>query len=122
MPVFCLQVQFTVSLNKLSIFKGKVSNTNLLTNELQYCISDNRDKTATGTIAIQVEDFNDHCPTLTSASQLVCFQDNVVYATAVDGDAFPNGAPFEFKVASATKEQWTVERLNGENLHRVTVR
>ncbi|XP_031418740.1 desmoglein-2-like isoform X2 [Clupea harengus] len=69
-------------------------------------------KTATGTIAIQVEDFNDNCPTLTSTNQTVCFQENVVYVTAVDGDAYPNGAPFEFKVVSNTKEEWSVERLN----------
>ncbi|KAG5286763.1 hypothetical protein AALO_G00018490 [Alosa alosa] len=77
------------------------------------CITkDSTEKTATGTIAIQVKDFNDHCPTLTNTTQTVCFQDNVVYATPVDRDPFPNGAPFEFKVMSSTKEQWTVERLN----------
>ncbi|XP_062386302.1 desmoglein-2-like protein [Sardina pilchardus] len=69
-------------------------------------------KTATGTIAIQVDDFNDNCPKLTSTSQSVCFPDDVVYVTAVDKDPFPNGAPFEFKVVSDTKERWTVERLN----------
>ncbi|KAL2097293.1 hypothetical protein ACEWY4_006500 [Coilia grayii] len=81
------------------------------------CITkDSSEKTATGTIAIQVEDFNDHCPMLTSTTQTVCFEDNnVVYVTAVDGDAFPNGAPFDFKVASNTKEQWSVERLVGND-------
>ena len=87
-------------------------------NNPQYLILDIPRKTATGTIAIQVEDFNDNCPTLTSTNQTVCFQDNVVYVTAVDGDAYPNGAPFEFKVVSNTKEEWSVERLNGEYLHQ----
>ena len=91
-------------------------------NNPQYLILDIPRKTATGTIAIQVEDFNDNCPTLTSTNQTVCFQENVVYVTAVDGDAYPNGAPFEFKVVSNTKEEWSVERLNGEYLHRVTDR
>lgn len=72
------------------------------------------DKTATGTIAIQVEDFNDHCPTLSSTSQTLCSNDNMVYATAVDADTYPNAAPFEFEIRSNTKEKWTVEHLNGE--------
>lgn len=78
--------------------------------------SDSSQKTATGTIAIQVEDSNDHCPTLVHPTQTVCFEENVdhvVYVTAVDGDAFPNGAPFDFKITSSTTEQWSVERLLG---------
>ncbi|KAL7875617.1 hypothetical protein AOLI_G00105800 [Acnodon oligacanthus] len=70
-------------------------------------------KTATGTIAIQVEDFNDHCPTLTSPAQTICYGDSILYATAVDGDNFPNGEPFEFKVVTkSTKEKWSIEHLN----------
>lgn len=77
------------------------------------CISkDTAGKTATGTIAIQVKDSNDDCPKLQNPSQTVCFEDNVVYVTAVDQDAFPNGAPFDYKVGSNTKEQWSVERMN----------
>ncbi|KAL6104615.1 dsg1 [Pungitius sinensis] len=70
-------------------------------------------KTATGTIAIQVEDFNDHCPELTTKSQTMCVEDNVIYATAVDKDNFPNSAPFEFSVIQVgKKEKWTVEHFN----------
>ncbi|KAL7880684.1 hypothetical protein SRHO_G00029380 [Serrasalmus rhombeus] len=78
------------------------------------CITnDHPIKTATGTIAIQVQDFNDHCPTLTSPAQTICYGDSVLYATAVDGDDFPNGEPFEFKVVTkSTKEKWSIERLN----------
>ncbi|KAL6491068.1 hypothetical protein MHYP_G00014130 [Metynnis hypsauchen] len=78
------------------------------------CITnDHPTKTATGTIAIQVEDFNDHCPTLTTPTQTICYEDSVLYATAVDGDDFPNGEPFEFKVVTkSTKEKWSIERLN----------
>ncbi|XP_063075438.1 desmoglein-2-like protein [Engraulis encrasicolus] len=83
------------------------------------CVSkDSSQKTATGTIAIQVEDSNDHCPTLVHPTQTVCFEENVdhvVYVTAVDGDAFPNGAPFDFKITSSTTEQWSVERLLGND-------
>ncbi|KAM6919718.1 desmoglein-2-like protein isoform 2-T2 [Lycodopsis pacificus] len=78
------------------------------------CISNEiPSKTATGTIAIQVEDFNDHCPTLTATSHTMCFEDNVIYATAVDEDEFPNSAPFEFTVIEGSKKgKWTVEQLN----------
>uniref|UniRef100_A0A3P8YRA1 Cadherin domain-containing protein n=1 Tax=Esox lucius TaxID=8010 RepID=A0A3P8YRA1_ESOLU len=70
-------------------------------------------KTATGTIAIQVEDFNDHCPTLTATTTTMCLGKNAVYATAVDGDSFPNGAPFKFRVIQKDSNQkWTVENLN----------
>uniref|UniRef100_G3PIH4 Desmoglein 2 n=1 Tax=Gasterosteus aculeatus aculeatus TaxID=481459 RepID=G3PIH4_GASAC len=70
-------------------------------------------QTATGTIAIQVEDFNDHCPELTTKSQHMCVEDNVIYVTAVDKDNFPNSAPFEFSVIQGgRKEKWTVEHFN----------
>ena len=72
-------------------------------------------KTATGTIAIQVEDFNDHCPELTTTTQTMCYGDNVVYVTAKDGDNYPNAEPFDFKVVSqSTKEKWNVEPQNGK--------
>ncbi|XP_068426278.1 desmoglein-2-like protein [Clinocottus analis] len=70
-------------------------------------------KTATGTIAIQVEDFNDHCPKLTATIQTMCLEDNVIYVTAIDEDEFPNSAPFDFTVIHGrTKEKWTVEPFN----------
>uniref|UniRef100_A0A8C8MNX1 Desmoglein 2 n=1 Tax=Oncorhynchus tshawytscha TaxID=74940 RepID=A0A8C8MNX1_ONCTS len=70
-------------------------------------------KTATGTIAIQVEDFNDHCPILTATTTTMCLGDTTVYVKAVDGDTFPNGAPFKFRVIQGdSKQKWTVEHLN----------
>ncbi|XP_045907501.1 desmoglein-2 isoform X1 [Micropterus dolomieu] len=70
-------------------------------------------KTATGTIAIQVKDFNDHCPKLTTTSQTMCLGDNVIYATAKDEDEFPNAAPFEFTVIQGSSNgKWKVENLN----------
>ncbi|KAJ4936925.1 hypothetical protein JOQ06_001510 [Pogonophryne albipinna] len=78
------------------------------------CITDdNPSKTATGTIAIQVEDFNDHCPTLIATTQTMCLEDKVIYVTAVDQDEFPNSAPFEFTVIGGSSDgKWTVESLN----------
>lgn len=76
------------------------------------CLAEVPSKTATGTIAIQVEDFNDHCPTLTSTTHTMCYEDNFIYVTAIDKDEFPNSAPFEFTVVEGTS--WNVEPLNGK--------
>lgn len=78
------------------------------------CLSDAPSKTATGTIAIQVEDFNDHCPTLTATTQTLCFEHTAVYVTAVDRDEAPNSAPFEFTVIQGSAGKWMVEHLNGK--------
>ncbi|KAG9333827.1 hypothetical protein JZ751_010044 [Albula glossodonta] len=70
-------------------------------------------KTATGTVVIQVEDENDHCPTLPSLSQEVCAYEDAVVVSAEDADPDPNGAPFEYLVIpDSTKLKWTVERIN----------
>ncbi|XP_063307517.1 desmoglein-2 isoform X2 [Pelobates fuscus] len=55
-------------------------------------------KTATGTIAIEVEDENDNCPTLVEPVQTVCDTSSFINVTAVDLDGYPNGAPFTFTV------------------------
>lgn len=73
-------------------------------------------KTATGTVAIQVEDSNDHCPTLTSNVETMCVTSDGIIVSAKDEDASPNGAPFQFEIApEGTKGKWQVEHLNGEN-------
>ncbi|XP_060769683.1 desmoglein-2-like protein [Neoarius graeffei] len=70
-------------------------------------------KTATGTLAIQVQDFNDHCPVLTSSVETLCYGKKVMYVTAMDEDRYPNAEPFQFTVVTKeTKENWNVERLN----------
>uniref|UniRef100_A0A4W6EPD7 Cadherin domain-containing protein n=1 Tax=Lates calcarifer TaxID=8187 RepID=A0A4W6EPD7_LATCA len=78
------------------------------------CISEDMPgKTSTGTIAIQVEDFNDHCPELTSDIQTMCTTDNAVIVNAKDEDAFPNGPPFHFSIVpEGTEGKWHVEHLN----------
>ncbi|XP_066537957.1 desmoglein-2-like protein [Hoplias malabaricus] len=79
------------------------------------CITnDHPIKTATGTIAIQVEDFNDHCPILTNSAQRICYKDSVVFITATDADLYPNAEPFDFRVVTkSTKEKWKIEHVNG---------
>ncbi|XP_056599162.1 desmoglein-2-like protein isoform X1 [Triplophysa dalaica] len=99
-----------IRLNKIPDYESK-----FLINGTYYakiiCITkDFPAKTATGTIAIQVEDFNDHCPILSRPSQTLCYGEHVVHVTAVDGDHYPNAEPFDFKVTSS--ESWSVQRFN----------
>ncbi|KAL4646428.1 desmoglein-2-like [Arapaima gigas] len=69
--------------------------------------------TATGTIAVMVEDSNDHCPQLAPTVQTVCAEKNIVYVTAHDEDLAPNSAPFQFAVVSEKHRRlWGVERIN----------
>ncbi|XP_077390683.1 desmoglein-2.1-like isoform X2 [Festucalex cinctus] len=78
------------------------------------CVSeDTPSSTATGTVAIQVEDFNDHCPTLTGTLQTLCIPDDTVIVSAIDRDDFPNGAPFTFDIIpEGSPGKWQVEHLN----------
>ncbi|KAL1022682.1 hypothetical protein UPYG_G00030970 [Umbra pygmaea] len=70
-------------------------------------------KTATGTIAIQVKDTNDNCPTLTTTHESVCSDQRTVYATALDVDPSPNGAPLNFTVVTKkTSGHWVTEHFN----------
>ena len=76
--------------------------------------------TATGTIAIQVEDFNDHCPKLTSNVESMCTTADAVTVSAVDEDADPNSAPFTFLILpEGTKGKWVAEHLNGKGTRMV---
>lgn len=73
-------------------------------------------KTATGTIAIQVTDSNDHCPTLSTSRSSLCDDKKTVYVTGFDEDASPNAAPFTFKIIpDGTRGSWEIEVINGES-------
>ncbi|KAM3876234.1 desmoglein-2.1-like [Diretmus argenteus] len=69
--------------------------------------------TATGTLAIQVFDSNDHCPTLTTTHDSLCSDEKTVYITGFDEDVKPNGAPFSFRIIpEGTRGNWDIEILN----------
>ncbi|XP_037538123.1 desmoglein-2 [Nematolebias whitei] len=101
-----------IKLNKLPDRESKYLKNGTYYAEIICISNDLPSKTATGTIAIQVEDFNDHCPELTTKTQNMCFDDTFIYVTAVDKDEFPNSAPFHFTVIGDNKQKWTVEPLN----------
>uniref|UniRef100_A0A8C9RL78 Desmoglein 2 n=1 Tax=Scleropages formosus TaxID=113540 RepID=A0A8C9RL78_SCLFO len=102
-----------IKLNKIPDRESKYLVNGTYVAEVLCMTQDMPSKTSTGTIAIQVEDFNDHCPQLTSTSQTMCTDDDSLLITARDDDADPNGAPFMFSIIpESAKEQWKVERLN----------
>jgi len=69
---------------------------------------------STGTIALQVGDVNDNCPTLTKQKEHICSDTEILTVTAVDSDGDPNSAPFNFLVVSGKSQgEWRVEPLNG---------
>lgn len=74
-------------------------------------------QTATGTIAIHVEDLNDNCPVLISTQEYLCSGTERFNVTAEDLDANPNGAPLKFTLVSEeSMGAWMVEEISGEYL------
>lgn len=68
----------------------------------------------TGTIALQVGDVNDNCPSLASDMEYSCSGEEVLAVTAVDQDGDPNSAPFTFSlVEEKTRGRWRLEPANG---------
>ncbi|XP_038133598.1 desmoglein-2-like isoform X1 [Cyprinodon tularosa] len=78
------------------------------------CITDDMPaKTATGTIAIEVQPYNDHCPKLTTDLMLMCTSENRLIVNAEDEDAFPFAAPFNFSIdPDGTQGSWQVKQYN----------
>ncbi|XP_015209375.2 desmoglein-2.1-like [Lepisosteus oculatus] len=102
-----------IKLNKLPDRESKYLTNGTYYAKILVMTEDMPSKTATGTIALQVEDSNDHCPVLTSTSQVLCTESRAVFVTAEDGDADPNGPPFEFEIIpEGTKGTWRAEKLN----------
>uniref|UniRef100_A0A4W4DNE3 Cadherin domain-containing protein n=1 Tax=Electrophorus electricus TaxID=8005 RepID=A0A4W4DNE3_ELEEL len=74
-------------------------------------------KTATGTIALKVEDTNDNCPKLTSTYENVCSDTKVVNISAFDEDVYPNGEPYTFVlIKEETRGEWEIAPINGTSV------
>ncbi|XP_040289294.1 desmoglein-2 isoform X2 [Bufo bufo] len=72
-------------------------------------------KTATGTIAIEVEDVNDNCPVLVNPDQTVCNNVPFINLTAMDPDGFPNGAPLKFTIVdepAGSAKMWSIGKTD----------
>ncbi|XP_003223578.2 desmoglein-2 [Anolis carolinensis] len=73
-------------------------------------------QTATGTIVIEVPNFNDYCPTLVTREASLCTGAKFINVTVEDRDAHPYGGPFTFTVvdgAERMSERWTIGRMDG---------
>ncbi|XP_066479957.1 desmoglein-2 [Tiliqua scincoides] len=77
---------------------------------------DSPSKTVTGTIAIQVENVNDHCPTVTPTTTRVCSDAQFIDFTIEDRDSHPNGGPFTVTVIDHPErmsDKWVISRIDG---------
>lgn len=70
-------------------------------------------KTVTGTIALTVEDSNDHCPMLTSTYQRACTNTKVVNISAFDAD--DNAIPLFFRLIDEESHgKWQMKPIDGK--------
>nr|XP_009932564.1 PREDICTED: desmoglein-2 [Opisthocomus hoazin] len=76
-------------------------------------------KTATGTIIIQVKDENDNCPVIVNPVRTICADAKLVDVTAHDLDGYPNSDPFSFTVIDepeGTARDWIIASRNGTSI------
>ncbi|XP_051466241.1 desmoglein-2-like [Apus apus] len=79
-------------------------------------------KTATGTVVLQVKDENDNCPVIVNPVQTVCLDAKSVDVTAHDLDGYPNSEPFSFTVIDepeGTAEKWKIASRNDTSIQLV---
>uniref|UniRef100_H3AXL4 Cadherin domain-containing protein n=1 Tax=Latimeria chalumnae TaxID=7897 RepID=H3AXL4_LATCH len=72
-------------------------------------------KTATGTILLNIEDVNDHCPTIVNMAPHMCKNAGRINVTAVDEDADPNAGPFTFHIVDEPKgnaDKWEINKTH----------
>uniref|UniRef100_A0A667WU57 Si:ch73-74h11.1 n=1 Tax=Myripristis murdjan TaxID=586833 RepID=A0A667WU57_9TELE len=102
-----------IKLNKVPDRESKFLKNGTYVAKILCITKDMPSKTATGTLAIQVVDSNDHCPSLTTNYENVCADEKTVYVTGFDEDVKPNSAPFSFRIVpEGTKGNWDVEVIN----------
>ncbi|XP_054840704.1 desmoglein-2 isoform X2 [Eublepharis macularius] len=81
-------------------------------------------KTATGTIAIQVQNVNFHCPTITTQATTICSDAKFTNITVEDEDAHPNSGPFTFSIIDEPErmsDKWVIGQVDGSRAQLVPV-
>nr|XP_056710904.1 desmoglein-2-like [Euleptes europaea] len=81
-------------------------------------------KTATGTIAIKVENVNFHCPTITTRATTTCADAKFTNITVEDHDTYPNGGPFTFTIIDVPErmsDKWVIGQVDGSSAQLVPV-
>ncbi|XP_015270042.1 PREDICTED: desmoglein-2 [Gekko japonicus] len=81
-------------------------------------------KTATGTIAIQVQNVNFHCPTITTRATTICADAKFANISVEDHDPHPNGGPFTFSVIDEPErmsDKWVIGQVDGSRAQLVSV-
>lgn len=92
-----------------------------------FCVfPGNPPATGTGTLVIQLEDYNDNAPYVVPSVARVCEDANDMNVAVVGGrdkDLPPNGAPFTIELAkqSGLDTTWKVTRINCEYFNIIKV-
>ncbi|KAG8516767.1 Desmoglein-2, partial [Galemys pyrenaicus] len=100
-----------IRLAKIPDFESRYVQNGTYNVKILVVSEDHPRKTITGTIAINVEDINDNCPTLVNPVQNICDDTQYVNVTAVDLDGPQYSAPFSFSVIDkppGIAEQWKI--------------
>nr|XP_004484226.2 desmoglein-4 [Dasypus novemcinctus] len=104
------EIQFSRELDK----KSKYITNGIYTAEI-LAIDDGSEKTATGTICIEVPDVNDYCPVIFAESKTICIDSPSVLISARDVSDHSYGSPFTFCVVDqprGTADLWDIRSIN----------
>ncbi|XP_060631198.2 desmoglein-2-like [Anolis sagrei] len=105
-----------IKLIKVPGYESQFVNNGTYTATILAISDDIPSKTATGTIVIEVPNFNDHCPTLVTREASLCTGAKFINVTVEDRDAHPYGGPFTFTVIDGPErmsERWTIGQMAG---------
>uniref|UniRef100_A0ACB8FE71 Uncharacterized protein n=1 Tax=Sphaerodactylus townsendi TaxID=933632 RepID=A0ACB8FE71_9SAUR len=81
-------------------------------------------KTATGTIAIQVQNINFHCPTIITRATAICAEEKFANITVEDHDVYPYGGPFTLTIIDEPErmsDKWAIGQVHGSRAQLVPV-
>uniref|UniRef100_A0A8D0GQB8 Desmoglein 2 n=1 Tax=Sphenodon punctatus TaxID=8508 RepID=A0A8D0GQB8_SPHPU len=112
-----------IKLNKVLDYESRFVINGTYTAKILAITDDFPRKTATGTIAIQIKDINNHCPTLETPVRTECLDATFINVTAVDRDAYPNGAPFTFTIIDEPEgmaKEWKIGQVEGNSMQLIS--
>uniref|UniRef100_A0A8C8RNM6 Desmoglein 1 n=1 Tax=Pelusios castaneus TaxID=367368 RepID=A0A8C8RNM6_9SAUR len=103
-----------ITLNKIIQRDSSYVVNGLYIAELLAITTDRPEKTATGTIVLNVHGFSDNCPRLSTELRKVCMTSPSVTITAKDLDGDLYSSPFTFSIANQpTRSFWRIRPIDG---------
>ncbi|XP_071064610.1 desmocollin-1 isoform X2 [Dasypus novemcinctus] len=71
-------------------------------------------RSCTGTLAVLLEDYNDHAPQIDNHVTICRHGKDSAVLTPVDSDGPDNGPPFQFFLDNSAKKSWSLESVDGK--------